>query len=233
MPRHRAPALILLAACAGLFLPACVTPRATGAAHDARPANPSAQQPPPGVFHRIGAGQTLYTISKTYGVTVETLTTANDLADRNRIEAGEMLFIPGAEHILKVPATGSATRGLFRKPVQARLNSAYGQRRGGMHYGVDLGAAKGAPVHAARAGRVSYVGSGYRGYGKLVIIDHSDGYQTFYAHNSRLIARKGKKVTAGQIIAHVGATGNASAPHLHFEIRKNGRPQDPALYMSF
>jgi murein DD-endopeptidase MepM/ murein hydrolase activator NlpD len=207
--------------------------RATSAPRDTRPADPSAQQPPPGVFHRIETGQTLHTISKTYDVTVETLTAANDLADPDRIEVGEMLFIPGAGHVLDVPATGSIPRGLFQRPVQARLNSAYGRRRGGMHYGVDLGAPKGAPVRAARAGRVSYAGSGYRGYGKLVIIDHSDGYQTFYAHNSRLIARKGKKVTAGQIIAHVGATGNATAPHLHFEIRKNGRPQNPALYLSF
>ena len=233
MPRRRAPALILLAACSGLFLPACVKSRAPSAPQNTRPARQSARQPAPGVFHRIEAGQTLHTISKTYGVTVETLLTANDLADRNRIEAGQMLLIPGAEHVLTVPATRGTSRGLFRKPVQARLNSAYGQRRGGMHYGVDLGAAKGTPVYAARAGRVSYVGSGYRGYGKLVIIDHSDGYQTLYAHNSRLIARKGKKVTAGQIIAHVGATGNATAPHLHFEIRKNGRPQNPALYLSF
>ena len=233
MPRHRAPALILLAACAGPFLSACVMSRATSAPADTRPANPSTQQPPPGVFHRIEAGQTLHTISKTYDVTVETLTGANDLADSDRIEAGEMLFIPGAGHVLDVPATGSIPRGLFQRPVQARLNSAYGRRRGGMHYGVDLGAPKGTPVRAARAGRVSYVGSGYRGYGKLVIIDHSDGYQTFYAHNSRLIARKGKKVTAGQIIAYVGATGNASSPHLHFEIRKNGRHQNPALYLNF
>ncbi len=230
MPRHRAPALILLAVC---VLPACVLSRATSTPHDTRPADLSTPQPPAGVFHRIQAGQTLHTISHTYGVAVQTLTAANDLAHPDRIEAGELLFIPGAGHVLDVPATGSIPRGLFQSPVQARLNSAYGRRRGRMHYGVDLGAPKGAPVRAARAGRVSYAGSGYRGYGKLVILDHSDGYQTFYAHNSRLVARKGKKVTAGQIIAHVGATGNATAPHLHFEIRKNGHPQNPALYLSF
>ncbi len=89
MPRHRAPALILLAACAGLFLPACVKSRAPSAPQNTRPARQSARQPAAGVFHRIGAGQTLHTISKTYGVTVETLLTANDLADRNRIEAGQ------------------------------------------------------------------------------------------------------------------------------------------------
>lgn len=236
LPGRRAPVMILLAACAGLVLPACAVSHTASAPHDTRPTHPAAQQPPPGVFHRIETGQTLYTISNTYGVAMATIAAANDLADPDRIEAGETLFIPGAEQLLAVEATalpGSIPRGLFQKPVQAGLNSPYGQRRGRMHYGVDLGAPAGAPVRAARAGTVSYAGSGYRGYGKLVILDHSDGYQTLYAHNSRLMARKGKKVAAGQIIAHVGATGNATAPHLHFEIRRHGRPQDPALYLTF
>jgi len=233
---HQRAVVILLVAAAGLLLPACAVSRNSSAPHDTRPGNPAGEQPPPGVFHRIEPGQTLYTISKTYGVALEAITATNHLADPDRIEAGETLFIPGAEHILDVEATalpGSIPRGLFRKPVQAGLNSPYGQRWGRMHYGVDLGAAAGTPVRAARAGTVSYSGSGYRGYGKLIILDHSDGYQTLYAHNSRLIARKGKKVAAGQVIAHVGATGNATAAHLHFEIRKHGRPRDPALYLTF
>ncbi len=236
LSRLRAPALILLAAAAGFLLSACALSRSAASPQDTGPADPAAEQPPPGVFHRIEPGQTLYTISKTYGVALETITAANQLADPHRIEAGETLFIPDARMVLDVEATafrGSIPSGLFQKPVQARLNSPYGPRWGRMHHGVDLGAAAGAPVRAARAGTVSYVGSGYRGYGKLVILDHGDGYQTLYAHNSRLLARKGKKVAAGQVIARVGATGNATAPHLHFEIRRHGRPVDPALYLTF
>ena len=88
-------------------------------------------------------------------------------------------------------------------------------------------------MRAARAGRVSYSGSGYRGYGKLVILDHDDGYQTLYAHNRRLLVRTGQKVRPGEVIARVGGTGNATAPHLHFEIRKDGRPLDPAGFLRF
>jgi murein DD-endopeptidase MepM/ murein hydrolase activator NlpD len=237
LPVRLPPSATVLMVAACLALSACAPPRTVSADPQPAPdfaAGPPEDQLPPGVFHRIRPGQTLFTISKSYGVSMETVISANRIQDPHRIEAGETLFIPGAQHVLDVPVTalpGTRTAGLFRPPVQAPLNSPFGKRRGRMHYGVDLGAPSGTAVRAARAGTVSYAGNGYRGYGKLVILDHSDGYQTFYAHNSRLAARKGKRVDAGDVIAYVGATGNASAPHLHFEIRKDGRPLNPARFL--
>ena len=192
-------------------------------------------QPPPGVFHRVVRGQTLYTIARTYGVALDEIIEVNEISDPHQLEVDRLLFIPGAEAIQEVPATTRETRparGLFRMPVAAAVTSPYGPRRGRMHHGVDLGATSGTQVLAARDGVVSYAGSGYRGYGKLVILDHDGGFQTFYAHNRRLLTGRGVRVRAGQPIAQVGATGHASAPHLHFEIRLHGRPQDPSRYLS-
>jgi len=100
-----------------------------------------------------------------------------------------------------------------------------------MHYGLDFGAASGSEVFAARDGVVLYAGSGYQGYGRLIIIEHDDGYQTLYAHNRKLLVHEGDAVCAGDVIALVGATGNASGPHLHFEVRRNQHAVDPAPFL--
>ena len=201
-------------------------------------ANPLAgdDQVPPGIFHPVTRGQTLYTIARTYGVTLSTLVQANEIEDPDRIEAGMLLFVPGAPETMEVPITvGPGARpapGLrFLQPAAGPLNSGYGPRRGRMHYGVDIGAPAGSAVLAARDGTVLYAGSAYRGYGKLVILDHGDGYRTLYAHNRQLLVRAGRSVRRGDIIARVGSSGNATGPHLHFEIRKNDRPLDPAPYL--
>ena len=126
LPRHRVSALILLAASAGLLSPACATSRAAAPAQEARPAAQGAQ-PPPGVFHRIEPGQTLYTISKTYGVAVETVTSANDLANADRIQAGETLFIPGAQSVLD-DMTHDCTLILFEKRTRLIQNRQHRNR---------------------------------------------------------------------------------------------------------
>lgn len=70
-----------------------------------------------------------------------------------------------------------------------------------------------------------------RGYGRVVIVDHGDGLETRYAHNRRNRVRKGQRVERGQVIAEVGSSGNASAPHVHFEVRKQGRALDPTAFL--
>ena len=193
----------------------------------------SQDQPPPGVFHRILRGQTLYTIARTYGAPPGAIAEANDLVDPDRIEAGALLFVPGAERILDVPITVPRIPEVrFLSPAEGPINSRFGRRRGRMHYGLDIGAPAGSAVRAAQPGKVLYAGDGYRGYGKLVILDHGNGFQTLYAHNRRLRTRTGREVRAGDVIAEVGATGNASGPHLHFEIRRGDRPVDPSPYLT-
>ena len=113
-----------------------------------------------------------------------------------------------------------------------RILSGYGsQRRTHRHTGLDIGGEHGEPILAAQAGRVIYSGSGLRGYGKTIIIDHENDLQTLYAHNSALLVDAGKWVARGQIIARVGRTGNASADHCHFEIRRNDVAVDPLPYL--
>jgi len=116
----------------------------------------------------------------------------------------------------------------LRWPLRrVQVTSYFGPRGRGAHEGIDLRAHDGTPVLAAQAGQVIYAGSKIRGYGRLVVIRHGDDVNTIYAHNSKILVRKGQRVKAGQRIALSGHSGHASGPHLHFEIRKGIRPVNP------
>lgn len=103
------------------------------------------------------------------------------------------------------------------------------------HHGADFASDKGAEIFAAADGTVSYAGNGYGtggdDYGLCIAVDHGDGILTLYAHNSRNLVKEGDPVTRGQTIAYVGSTGNATGPHLHFEVRYNGENIDPSPYI--
>ncbi len=125
--------------------------------------------------------------------------------------------------------------GRFIRPVNGRLTSGFGMRVHPifrvrkMHTGIDISAPTGTPILAADSGVV--VEAGYiRGYGYTVIIDHGGGVATLYAHCSALLVRVGQEVRQGQTIARVGSTGYSTGPHLHFEVRINGEPVNPAQY---
>jgi murein DD-endopeptidase MepM/ murein hydrolase activator NlpD len=109
------------------------------------------------------------------------------------------------------------------------LYAKFGKRGKEVHDGIDLAAPLGTPVKAAAAGKVLYAGE-QKGYGKIVIIEHSAGVVTLYAHNHELRTQAGAVVEAGTVIATVGQSGRTSGPHLHFELRKNGVPVDPLPY---
>jgi murein DD-endopeptidase MepM/ murein hydrolase activator NlpD len=116
-------------------------------------------------------------------------------------------------------------------PVDGPILSGFGAPRGGhAHQGIDVRAPRGTPVRAAAAGRVIRSGS-MRGYGNVVAIDHGDGLETRYAHTAKNLVRAGDWVERGDTIALVGATGNATTPHLHFEVRKSGRARDPVAWL--
>ena len=99
-----------------------------------------------------------------------------------------------------------------------------------LHTGIDLGAPVATPIKAAAAGTVVYAG-GVRGYGLTIELDHGGGIQTLYAHARELLVSLGDPVIAGQVIARVGQTGNATGPHLHFELRRDGEAVDPLPYL--
>ncbi len=117
-------------------------------------------------------------------------------------------------------------------PVQGRRSSGFGARvdpiggARGYHSGVDIAAREGTPVVAARAGTVERAGPAGT-YGNLIVLRHADGSETRYAHLSAIAVRPGDTVAAGAPIGAVGSTGRSTGPHLHFEVRRNGRPMDP------
>lgn len=126
--------------------------------------------------------------------------------------------------------------GRFARPMDGRLVSLFGYRRhplwGGysMHTGIDIASPYGRPIRSSDEGEVIYSGW-WDGYGKAVVIDHGRGYTTVYGHMSRFYVAAGQIVEQGQVIGLVGSTGFSTGPHLHFEIRKDGRPVNPLNYL--
>lgn len=131
---------------------------------------------------------------------------------------------------------GSGKTGKMAKPVSGRITSPFGNRvhpiygTKKFHAGVDIAAPTGTPVSAAQGGTVSYA-SRMDGYGNVIFVDHPDGSQTRYAHLSSIGVTKGQKVDVGSNIGKVGSTGNSTGPHLHFEVRIGGKPQNPLNYV--
>ncbi|MDJ0792269.1 MAG: peptidoglycan DD-metalloendopeptidase family protein [Acidimicrobiia bacterium] len=131
------------------------------------------------------------------------------------------------------PTTSS---GGFVRPVPGAVSSGFGMRvhpitgQNRMHNGLDMNGATGDPIRAAKSGTVILAGV-KGGYGNTVMIDHGGGMVTLYAHQSRFAVSQGQQVAAGAVIGYVGSTGVSTGPHLHFEVRINGQPTDPAKYL--
>lgn len=202
--------------------------------------------PSDGILVKVNRGDNLWSICRRYKADLENTLAFNNIDDVKNIRPGDDLFLPGA----KPPAVSrtttryaskdsgrktTTTSGLsFRYPIKGRLTSEYGYRRPPMgpskrkqfHAGIDIAAPRGRTVYAAEDGQV--VSSCYAGgLGFAVVISHKSGYTTVYGHNSKLLAKAGQYVKKGQAIALVGSTGRSTGPHVHFEIRKNGKPIDP------
>ncbi|MBR1220098.1 peptidoglycan DD-metalloendopeptidase family protein [Bradyrhizobium sp. U87765 SZCCT0131] len=128
-----------------------------------------------------------------------------------------------------------ATSGLpsFRWPVRGRVITAYGAKNNGkQNDGINVAVPEGTPIKAAEDGVVAYSGSELKGYGNLVLVRHSNGYVTAYAHASELMVKRGETIKRGQVIAKSGQTGEVGSPQLHFEIRKGSSPVDPLQFLN-
>lgn len=191
-----------------------------------------------GVVHAVDAGDSVAALSGTYKVPPAAIITANGLRPGHILVPGLELFIPSARPV-KLSGEMSARyslRGIFGSPFPGRITSGMGMRKHpvggyrGKHTGLDLAASTGTRIAAAAEGTVIETGEGEY-IGKFVILSHKDAYRTVYGHCSQVLVRNGARVKRGQIIARVGSTGRTTGPHLHFEIRKNGVPQDPLNYL--
>ncbi|KAB3530204.1 peptidoglycan DD-metalloendopeptidase family protein [Alkaliphilus pronyensis] len=130
------------------------------------------------------------------------------------------------------PRPKTMATGVFSNPTRGRLTSGFGSRWGRRHNGIDIAAKTGTSILAADGGKVTFSGRN-GGYGNLVIIDHENGYQTYYAHCNALLVSEGDRVHKDQKIATVGSTGNSTGPHLHFEVRKDGTPVNPLSFVKY
>ncbi len=204
--------------------------------------------PSTGVLHKVKRGETLSKIAKTYGAKTEDIIEKNKLQnDGSDIVIGEQLIIPGGRRPQPVRRVASTRRYTSLSNVAApppsvaapagsgylwptnvrRITQYYGWR----HTGLDVAGPLGSPIYASRAGRVIKSQCGWNGgYGCHIVIDHG-GVQTLYAHNSRNYVKVGQQVSQGQTIALMGSTGRSTGSHIHYEIRVNGRRQNPLRYI--
>lgn len=132
----------------------------------------------------------------------------------------------------KLPSIAARSSSKFSWPVRGKILSHYGAKSGGLfNDGINIGASRGTAVKAAENGVVAYAGNEVKGMGNLVIIQHSGGWMTVYAHMDSMSVRRGARVSVGQKIGTVGATGKVDQPQLHFEIRKGTKAYNPSSYL--
>jgi len=182
-----------------------------------------------GIFVFVNNGDTIYKLSTRYKVSTDLIMEVNNL-ESPILAPGMRVFLPGVKYNImkRAFALGEA----FDKPVSGRLTSRFGYRRDpfsgkiAFHTGIDIANRLGSVIHAARDGRVTFIG--LKGeYGLVIQIKHNFGYRTVYAHllNSRV--RVGQKIKRGQIIGFMGNSGRSTGPHLHFEVWLRSRLIDP------
>ena len=197
--------------------------------------------------HTVKAGETGFSIALDYGVPWSAIAAANGLKPDDAVKAGQKLVIPTVTAkaaqtttTAPVPAPTASEAGLadtpppkFAWPISGKVRRPFqgAEAKDGAHEGLDLLAPLGAPVRASAAGRVIFAGQGPDAYGLTVIIFHGGRWTTTYSFLQKVTVKEGEEVKAGERIGLVGDTGLAEEPQLHFEVRRNRVPLDPAKYL--
>ncbi len=209
-------------------------------------------EPAPSGTYVVRAGDTLYKIAQAHGLDVSTLVRLNNIGDPSQLRIGQVLRLstdtpmPTQPPAVATPAPAAPTPATPVTPpppaTAARASDAnlisWGWPASGKIIqgfnsntkGVDIEGTPGDPVIAAADGKVMYAGNGVRGLGNLVLLGHSNGFITAYAHNQQLLVKSGDEVKKGSRIALLGQTDTTS-PRLHFEIRRRGTPVNPLSYL--
>ncbi|MGB9592510.1 MAG: peptidoglycan DD-metalloendopeptidase family protein [Anaerolineae bacterium] len=195
--------------------------------------------PVSGVYHKVVKGDTVESIAKQYKVEPSAILECeyNHLGDPPQLQVGQYVIVPGGRkpyvprvvHVYSGPIPEGAARGTgaFVWPTTGAISQGYWE----LHRAIDITWAEGTRIVAADSGYVALVGSSDTGYGKYVVIDHGNGFQTLYAHFSIFYVKPGQSVRKGEVIGLMGSTGRSTGPHLHFEIRKDGIQRNPLNYL--
>lgn len=185
-----------------------------------------------GVIHKIKEGETTWDLTVTYKVDLDKIVSINKMDSPDRLKIGQQIIIPGAEKLKTInnAVSFASVGGMW--PLRGNITSKYGLRWGSRHKGLDIAAPSGTSIYAFLNGKVKFSGWDSGGYGYLIIIDHGNGLESYYAHNSKLLVNPGEYVEKGQQIARVGSTGDSTGPHSHFEVRKYGEPTNPYNYLN-
>lgn len=193
--------------------------------------------------HIVARGDTAYSISRRYGIDQRTLARMNGLKPPYTLSIGQRLKLPAgvggtntaSDSARKDPIPPPPPRqsSRFMWPVKGKVLSGFGPKGGGLHNdGINIQAGPGAAVRAADSGVVAYAGNELKGFGNLLLVRHSGGWVTAYAHNQALLVKRGETVKRGQVIGRAGSTGAVERPQVHFEIRKGSAAVDPQKYLA-
>ena len=193
--------------------------------------------------HTVVRGDTGFSVAYRYAVPWQDITVANGIEEDKPLKPGQVLLIPT---LIAVPdaappptaasaaasaaaATAASATKLFGWPLQGAVRRGFTARsESDYHDGIDIRAAEGTAVRATAAGKVLFAGAEPRQFGNLVVIDHGNGWTSSYAFLSRITVSENEEVRAGERVGLSGKTGRAKGPELHFELRRNNRPVDPA-----
>ena len=188
-------------------------------------------------LHVVRKGDTIYSLSRKYRVDMTSFARLNRLKRPFILSIGQKLKVPGGivprtRRAALPPPPPRSGKG-FMWPVKGPLLSSYGPKAKGYHNdGINIAAKTGSYVRAAESGVVVHAGRKIKGFGQLILLRHSNGWITAYAHNSVILIKKGQSVKRGQAIARVGSSGGVKRPQLHFEMRKGARAVNPVKYLS-
>jgi lipoprotein NlpD len=247
-------AALALSGCASKGRLAPVDDHSMGGARGSARVLPGAENAGKPGYYTVKPGDTLIRIGMDNGQSWRDIIRWNKLDNPNLIETGQVLRVapPAPEVVVVRPATSPITASAatpaasapaapaalpppsaaeeaisFQWPARGNLISGFDESK---NKGLDIGGKAGDPVSAAADGRVVYAGAGLRGYGNLIILKHNNTYLTAYAHNQTLLVKEDQTIKRGQKIAEMG-NSDADQVKLHFEIRRQGKPVDPAKYL--
>lgn len=187
-----------------------------------------------GGIHIIAPGDTLANLAQRYEISMADILNANPGKNPLALEVGDCLIIPSEEvyygAVTQTPSRGTSMSKSMIWPVTGTISSGYGARKSGFHHGLDIANKIGTPIHAADSGTVVFAGI-KSVYGRTVIIKHTDGKQTLYAHAKSICVGEGERINQGDVIAYIGISGVTTGPHLHFEVRIDRKTYDPLLFL--